>query len=530
MAIDTPARPDAAPLQPSLAEGAPKARDRRTALAQHIVDILAKTVPPDAGVVIQLGGEPDLDWSVTRVRLRDADAVGRLVGRLSEDALAEAYLRGDIEIDGDVGAAIDAGRSIDLRRLDAGDVRRLIRFGLELRRGTAMRPRLHRLARLTGRRHSRARDLAAIRFHYDVGETFYRLWLDRRLTYSCAYFEQADDPAADLDLAQEAKLELICQKLGLAPGQRLLDIGCGWASLILYAAERHGVTAVGVTLSEWQAIEANQRARDMGLADQVRAEVRDYRDLDELGTFDAVASVGMFEHVGSRNLRSYFEAAFAALAPGGRFVNHGIATAEHRPSWGSNIRRNSRFVERYVFPDGELVSVEQAIAVARDTVGFELLDVQMLRPHYALTLRAWVERLERSWSAAVDAGGDEVARTWRLYMSGARIGFERGELDVAQLLFAKPQADGTPAPHPLRPWWIYGQAIGGAQMGANVGDRIVLESEKVGTADRRGEILEVIAHETSTEYVVRWDDGRETSIRPHAGSVRIEASGAKSKR
>ncbi len=454
MAIDTPARPTSEPLPPA---GAPASSglDRRTALAHQIVEILGKTIPPELGVRFQIGGEPpDLGGIAARIRLRDADAIGRLIGMLSQDALAEGYLRGDIEIDGDVGAAIEAGRSIDPRRLDAVDVRRLIRFGLELRRGTPASPPLRRLARLTGQRHSRARDLAAVRFHYDVSDTFYSLWLDRRLTYSCAYFERPDDPAADLDAAQEAKLELICRKLGLSPGQRLLDIGCGWGSLILYAAERHGVTAVGITLSARQATEANRRAAEAGLSDNVRAEVRDYRDLAALGTFDAVASVGMFEHVGSRNLAAYFQAAWDALAPGGRFLNHGIATAEGRRARPSDVRRNSRFVERYVFPDGELVPVVRAIAVARDQVGFELLDIQLLRPHYALTLRAWVERLERSWAAAVDAAGAEVARTWRLYMSGARLGFERGELDVAQLLLARPNADGTPSSHPLRPWWV----------------------------------------------------------------------------
>jgi cyclopropane-fatty-acyl-phospholipid synthase len=397
----------------------------------------------------------DLGGAAARVRIHGPDAVGRLIGPITPDILAEAYLRGDLDIDGDVGAAIEGGQSVDFRPLRPSDLRRLIRFGLELRRGTrsAGTPHLRRSVRLRGTRHSRARDLAAVRFHYDVGEDFYRLWLDRRLAYSCAYFERPDDPAADLDTAQEAKLDLICRKLALQPGQRLLDIGCGWGSLIGYAAERFGVEAIGVTLSERQATEANRRAAEAGLGNRARAEVRDYRDLAELGTFDAVASVGMFEHVGGDHLRSYFGAAWDALAPGGRFLNHGIATAERRRRIRSDPRRNSRFVERYVFPDGELVPVERAIAVARDDVGFELLDVQLLRPHYALTLRAWVARLERAWEAAIAAAGDEVARTWRLYMSGARLGFERGELDVAQLLLARPLPDGSPAPRPLRRWW-----------------------------------------------------------------------------
>jgi len=436
--------------------------DRRTALARAIVAILRQAIPDPARVRIELddgavrsGLRSDLGGAAARVRIHGPDAVGRLIWPITPDALAEGFLRDDLDIDGDVGAAIAAGQSLNPRAVGASDVRRLLRYGLELRRGTpaASGRLLTRSARLRGPRHSRARDLAAVRFHYDVGEDFYRLLLDRRLAYSCAYFERPDDPTADLDAAQEAKLELICRKLDLQPGQRLLDIGCGWGSLILYAAERHGVQAIGVTLSERQATEANRRAAEAGLADRARAEVRDYRDLAELGTFDAVASVGMFEHVGADHLRSYFTAAWDAVAPGGRFLNHGIATAGRRRRPGSDGRQNAQFVERYVFPDGELVPVERAISVARDEVGFELLDVQLLRPHYALTLRAWVDRLERSWDAAVAAAGDEVARTWRLYMSGARLGFERGDLDVAQLLLARPLADGSPATRPLRPWW-----------------------------------------------------------------------------
>ena len=435
--------------------------ERRTALARAIVAILRQAVRDPSRVRIELddGSNPagtpaDLRGAAARVRIHGPDAVGRLIWPITPDALAEGYLRGDLEIDGDVGAAIEIGQALDPRAVGPSDVRRLIRFGLELRRGTppASGHTLNRFAQLTGRRHSPARDMAAVRFHYDVGEDFYRLWLDRRLAYSCAYFERPDDPAADLDAAQEAKLELICRKLDLQPGQRLLDIGCGWGSLINFAAERHGVQAVGVTLSERQATEANRRAAEAGLGDRVRAEVRDYRELAALGTFDAVASVGMFEHVGAANLRAYFEAAWQAVAPGGRFLNHGIADAERRRS-GLDRRDNAKFVERYVFPDGELLPIERAIAVARDEVGFELLDVQLLRPHYALTLRAWVERLEQSWDAAVAAAGEEVARTWRLYMSGARLGFERGDLDVAQLLLARPLTDRSPAPRPLRPWW-----------------------------------------------------------------------------
>jgi cyclopropane-fatty-acyl-phospholipid synthase len=265
-----------------------------------------------------------------RVVINGPDALARLLFPPTPDAFAEGFLRGDLEIDGDVMAAVDAGQALDLRRLGAADIRRLVRWGATLRRGTTRPTPLRRNARMVGARHSRARDLAAIRFHYDVGEAFFGLWLDQRLTYSCAYFPPATTPgtaAEVLDEAQEAKLGLVARKLRLAPGMRLLDIGCGWGSLIGHAAERVGTEAVGVTLSERQADEANRRLVAAGLGDLARAEVRDYRDLAALGRFDAVASVGMFEHVGRANLATYFRAASDALRPGGLFLNHGIAQA-----------------------------------------------------------------------------------------------------------------------------------------------------------------------------------------------------------
>jgi cyclopropane-fatty-acyl-phospholipid synthase len=452
---------------------------RAAALARGIVRLFARTLPPGSGLTAGLDGEgpaavlieatagggpdPNVSESARRARIRvhGPAALARLLPP-TENSFADAYLRGDIDIDGDIAHAIGAARDIDLRRLTADEARRLTRWSLELWRahaGGGAAP-IARAARLRGRRHSPERDAEAVRFHYDVGEAFFQLWLDRRLTYSCAYFEHDDDPARDLDAAQEAKLDLVCRKLDLRPGQRLLDIGCGWGSLLLHAAERYKVEAIGVTLSQRQADEANRRAELMGLDRRVRAEVRDYRDLAELGAFDAVASIGMFEHVGAAALPVYFAAAYGALKPGGRFLNHGIATAERgldtwrgHAGWRGGLRR-ATFNERYVFPDGELVPVERAVAVARDLAGFEVIDLQSLRPHYALTLRAWGERLEGAWDRALAAAGPEVARTWRLYMAGARVGFERGELDVAQLLLAKPDAAKRPARRPsLRPWW-----------------------------------------------------------------------------
>jgi len=431
------------------------AASRRDAYARQVVALLRRALPDGAGLELELAGEPSSASGPAgggpraRIVIAGPDALARMLWPPSADSLGEAYLRGDLDIEGDIWAAVDAGQSLDLRRIGP-DLPRLFRLLVRLRSGVAEPAPLARTARLRGPRHSRARDLAAVRFHYDVGNAFYALWLDRRLVYSCAYFET---PETTLDDAQEAKLDLISRKLRLAPGMRLLDIGCGWGSLVLYAAERYGVEAVGVTLSERQAEWATDEIARRGLADRVRVEIRDYRDLAPLGQFDAVASVGMFEHVGRERLPDYFAAALGAVRPGGLFLNHGIATT----ATGGGLRRrwlrfgDGGFIGRYVFPDGELVTVEDAIAVAR-RAGFELIDVQRLRPHYALTLRAWVERLEAAADRARELAGDEVYRTWRIYMAAARRGFEDGSLDVAQLLLARPAPDG-PAELPLRPWW-----------------------------------------------------------------------------
>jgi len=424
--------------------------ERRRAVARRILAAARAALPVDSPLELVLAEDATADrTSSVRVVVRGPDAVGRLLWPPSADALGEAYLRGDIDIEGDIWAAVDAGRSFDLRRLGLG-LLRLARLGLELRRGAAPSRGLLRKARLSGRRHSRARDLAAVRFHYDVGNDFYALWLDQRRVYSCAYFTSPD---ATLDAAQEAKLDLICRKLHLEPGMRLLDIGCGWGSLVIFAAERYGVDATGITLSGAQAGWATEEIGRRDLEGRTRVASRDYRELGGLGLFDAVASVGMFEHVGRQRLGEYFAAALAALRPGGLFLNHGIATTSTggalRPRWLTF--GDGGFVGRYVFPDGELVAVEDAIGFAR-RAGFELLDVQSLRPHYALTLKAWVERLEASADRAHELVDEEVYRTWRIYMAAARRGFEDGSLDVAQLLLARPGVNG-PAELPPRPWW-----------------------------------------------------------------------------
>ncbi len=422
--------------------------DRAEPLARRVLSLVARALPADADVELGLAGDQPASDVRARVVFSSPAALGRALWPPTPDALGDAYLRGDFDIEGDVAAVSRTGASFDLGRLAWTERAALLRDIVRLRAGAGSGRALARRVPLRGRRHTVARDRAAVRFHYDVGNDFYALWLDPRMAYSCAYFAT---PEMDLDAAQEDKLDLVCRKLALRPGQRLLDIGCGWGSLIVYAAERYGVEAVGVTLSEEQAREAGTRARGAGAAERVRALVLDYRELARLGPFDAVASIGMFEHVGSANLREYYAAAYRALRPGGLFLNHGIATAEFSQRELPRVRMQADFIGKHVFPDSELVTIAEALDRARGT-GFEVLDVQSLRPHYALTLAAWVRRLEGARDQAIALAGEDVYRTWRLYMAGVRLGFERGELDVLQALLAKP-ASGGPAPRPLRPWW-----------------------------------------------------------------------------
>jgi cyclopropane-fatty-acyl-phospholipid synthase len=289
-------------------------------------------------------------------------------------------------------------------------------------------------AALRGRVHTKRRDAAAIGFHYDQPVEFYQTFLGADLVYSCAYW---DEGVTTLDEAQRAKLDYVLDKLRVRAGSTLLDIGCGWGALVIRAAQR-GVRACGVTLSRAQFDEAQRRIRSAGLQELARVELRDYRDLGG-ERFDAVASVGMVEHVGRERLAEYFPCAFGALREGGLFLNHGIVT---QLGDGHGYRSGNDFIGRYVFPDGDLVPIDVTVKAAA-AAGFEVRDVENLREHYARTLRAWVDNLAAHYDAAIQTTNQRTERIWRMYMTGSARGFAAGRLGLMQTLLGKPRTDGT---------------------------------------------------------------------------------------
>lgn len=407
--------------------------------------ILDHLFPPPRTFDVRLwdGSElPAVDRPVFSLILNHTGALRRMFTPPLELSLGEAFIYGDFDIEGDIFSAFSLVDAITTRTFNLGEVANLARELLSLPRSRLAQANGRGPANLSGARHSRQRDRAAIQYHYDVGNDFYSLWLDRRMQYSCAYFPTGTE---DLDTAQERKLEHICRKLRLQPSERLLDIGCGWGGLAMYAAEKYGAQVLGVTLSKNQAAYASEWIARSGLVGQASVRLQDYRDL-ETETFDKIVSVGMFEHVGVKHLPEYFSQACRLLKPGGLFLNHGISRrpAVHvkRKSFWENFMEPrlvgpGSFVQRYVFPDGELAPVSEVNLIA-EAAGFEVRDVENLREHYDLTLRHWVNRLETRQDDAIQASTETAYRTWRLYMAASAYGFEAGNININQSLLAKP--------------------------------------------------------------------------------------------
>jgi cyclopropane-fatty-acyl-phospholipid synthase len=363
--------------------------------------------------------------------------------------LCRAFIQGQLEVEGDVETVVHAVRA---RAAESSSLLRMARVAVMAARlprasGTRTGERGLRRRRRVSRRHSRRRDAAAIQHHYDVGNGFYRLWLDRRSIYSSAYFAPGVE---DLDQAQEAKLDRICRQLELHPSERLLDIGCGWGGLIRYASRRYAVEATGITLSPSQAELATSSILEDGLGDRCRVEIRDYRDLPEGPAFDKASSIGMFEHVGRSRLREYFTVAYRVLRPGGLFVNTGIISLEDARTAtlgvriGAALRRTGQFLQRYIFPDGELLPLSEVIAAA-EGAGFETRSVESMREHYMRTVRHWIRRLEAHRREAVAQVGEATYRAWRLYLAGSADAFATGRIGMVELVLSKPGGRSEPA-------------------------------------------------------------------------------------
>jgi len=356
--------------------------------------------------------------------------------------LADANFRGWVDIEGNIFTALDLREYLQSLKLPLAEKFSLWLSALGLpdevdAQHAGIANRIWEKPR-TMIKHSRDMNREAIGFHYDVSNDFYRLWLDEQMVYSCAYFRNPDE---SIDQAQSNKLDLICRKLRLQPGERLLDIGCGWGALVIWAARHYGVKAHGITLSRNQYDYAVNRIRKLGLEEKVSVELRDYRDLEGEGVYDKISSVGMFEHVGLKNLPVYFSTVHRLLRDGGLFLNHGITQDE---VGGSNTV-GFKFISKYVFPDGELDWVSN-IQKEMERGAFEIHDVESLRAHYALTLRHWVERLEAHRDDALEHVTEAVYRIWRMYMAGCALQFENGEMGVYQILAAKRNRRPVAAP------------------------------------------------------------------------------------
>ena len=418
---------------------APKIAEHAAELLTRLFRGLESTVPLRLwnGRLLQLGnaGKRILNTESDCFTLvfRSPAAVREMAFGRDPLRIAEVYFRDDMDIEGDFFAALglkDHLRAIRMSWRDRSGALvaalRLVLADGNAPQKTTVRASLHGTS---VKEHSKTENRDAIAFHYDVSNDFYALWLDAAMVYSCAYFRRPDD---SLDRAQQAKLDHVCRKLMLKPGETMLDIGCGWGALVIHAALYYGVRAHGITLSQQQLSLARERIAQAGLQDRVTIALCDYRDLPKDGLYDKVSSVGMFEHIGLKNLPLYFAKVHQILKPGGLFLNHGIT--HDVEGWEKTL--SSEFINRYVFPDGQLDTIGN-IQRVMERVHFEIDDVESLRPHYALTLRHWVARLEAHHEQALQYVSESTWRVWRLYMAACALEFETGEIGVYQVLASK---------------------------------------------------------------------------------------------
>ena len=386
------------------------------------------------------GSESGPQDAPATIVLNNRRALRRLAWDPNELGLGRAYVSGDLDVDGDLYAALASAGVGQPRSDDAHDMSWRERLTAARTAGSLgaigrRPPAPPEEARVGGGLHTRSRDRAAVSHHYDVGNDFYRHVLGPSMVYSCAVWRQPPDSSYSLLDAQRDKLELVCRKLALNPGMRLLDVGCGWGSMLLHAASQYGVQGVGITLSEQQAKLARKRVADAGLSDRIEIRLQDYREVRD-GPYDAISSIGMAEHVGEIRMCEYAEILHSLVRPGGRVLNHAIARrAGTQPS-------KSSFVWRYVFPDGELLPLQATVA-ALEGAGLEVRDVEALREHYHLTLRAWVDNLEANWADCVRLVGEGRARVWRVYMAGSALAFGAGTIGINQVLAVRPESGGA---------------------------------------------------------------------------------------
>ncbi|AZI58901.1 class I SAM-dependent methyltransferase [Nakamurella antarctica] len=428
--------------------------------AQRLLDVAGRVMGADAPLRIQAwDGSVAGPAEATTVIFRSRRGLRRLMWSPNEMGLAEAYISGDIDLDGELGEGLStmwaAVRAGEMSKPKLGVKQAVGLAGSAVRLGIIGRrpPKPEQAAQLSGEQHSRDRDRAAIAHHYDLSNAFYSLLLDESMAYSCGYY--VDGPGTDLVVAQRAKLDLVCRKLGLAKGSKHLDIGCGWGSLIIHAAKHFGTQSTGVTLSRQQFDFVSQRIIDEGVEGQVTVRLADYRELSvdsssgarmfEPGTFDAVSTIEMGEHVGDAEYPAFASILFDMLRPGGRALVQQMSRGENAPGGGA-------FIEKFIAPDMHMKPLGMTVNLLNNS-GLEVRDVQALREHYTWTIRAWLERFEARLPEVDEMLGEVGTRVWRLYLVGSALAFEENRMGVDQMLCQKPLVNGVSAMEPTEKAW-----------------------------------------------------------------------------